>query len=53
MLMNLLDNFFDRIDTTPNVGFAKGRFDKSSVLRRSDNPYMRSSFRKIFRRYSW
>ena len=28
----LLDNFFDRIDITPNVGFAKGRFDKSSVL---------------------
>ena len=43
----LLDNFFDRIDVTPNVGFAKGRFDKSSVLRRSDNPYMRSASEKL------
>ena len=43
----LLDNFFDRIDVTPNVGFAKGRFDKSSVLRRSDNPYMRSASEKF------
>jgi len=44
---DLLDNFFDRIDVTPNVGFAKGRFDKSSVLRRSDNPYMRSASEKL------
>ena len=44
---DLLDNFFDRIDVTPNVGFAKGRFDKSSVLRRSDNPYMRSASEKF------
>ena len=44
---DLLNNFFDRIDTTPNVGFAKGRFDKSSVLRRSDNPYMRSTSEKL------
>ena len=44
---DLLNNFFDRIDTTPNVGFAKGRFDKSSVLRRSDNPYMRSASEKL------
>ncbi len=51
MLMNYLI-IFDRIDVTPNVGFAKGRFDKSSVLRRSDNLY-EISFRKIFRRYSW
>ena len=43
----LLDNFFDRIDVTPNVSFAKGRFDKSSVLRRSDNPYMRSASEKF------
>jgi hypothetical protein len=43
----LLDNFFDRIDVTPNVGFAKGRFDKSSVLRRSDKPYMRSASEKF------
>ena len=43
----LLNNFFDRIDVTPNVGFAKGRFDKSSVLRRSDNPYMRSASEKL------
>jgi len=44
---DLLNNFFDRIDVTPNVGFAKGRFDKSSVLRRSDNPYMRSASEKL------
>jgi hypothetical protein len=43
----LLDNFFDRLDKTPNVGFAKSRFDKSSVLRRSDNPYMRSASEKL------
>ena len=44
---DLLNNFFDRIDVTPNVAFAKGRFDKSSVLRRSDNPYMRSASEKF------
>jgi len=44
---NLLGTFFDRIDQTPNVAFAKGRFDKSSVLRRSDNPYMRSASEKL------
>ena len=44
---DLVGNFFDRIDVTPNVGFAKGRFDKSSVLRRSDNPYMRSASEKF------
>lgn len=43
----LFNNFFDRIDQTPNVAFAKGRFDKSSVLRRSDNPYMRSASEKL------
>lgn len=43
----LLGNFFDRIDQTPNVAFAKGRFDKSSILRRSDNPYMRSASEKL------
>lgn len=43
----LFNNFFDRIDQTPNVAFAKGRFDKSSVLRRSDNPYMRSTSEKL------
>ena len=44
---NLLDNFFDRIDQTPNVAFAKARLDKSSLLRRSDNPYMRSASEKL------
>ena len=44
---DLLGTFFDRIDQTPNVAFAKGRFDKSSVLRRSDNPYMRSASEKL------
>ena len=43
----LLDNFFDRIGITPDVGFAKGRFDKSALLRRSDNPYMRSASEKL------
>jgi len=44
---NLLNNFFDRVDKTPNVASAKFRFDKSSVLRRSDNPYMRSASEKL------
>lgn len=35
-------NFFDRLDITPNVGFAKFRGDKSSVLRRSASPFTRS-----------
>jgi hypothetical protein len=35
-------NFFDRLDVTPNVGFAKFRGDKSSVLRRSASPFTRS-----------
>jgi len=35
-------NFFDRLDVTPNVGFAKFRGDKSSVLRRSASPFVRS-----------
>ena len=35
-------NFFDRLDVTPNVGFAKFRLDKSSVLRRSASPFTRS-----------
>ena len=43
----LLDNFFDRIGITPDVGFARFRFDKSSLLRRSDNPYMRSASEKL------
>ena len=42
----LLDNFFDRIGITPDVGFARFRFDKSSLFRRSDNPYMRSASEK-------
>jgi len=43
----LFDSFFDRLDVTPNVGFAKARLDKSSVLRRSDNPFMRSTSEKM------
>ena len=43
----VVDNFFDRLNITPNVAFAKFRGDKSSVLRRSDNPYMRSTSEKI------
>jgi hypothetical protein len=40
-------NFFDRLDITPNVGFAKFRGDKSSVLRRSASPYTRSWSEKM------
>ena len=43
----LFDSFFDRLDVTPNVAFAKARLDKSSVLRRSDNPFMRSTSEKM------
>jgi len=35
-------NFFDRLDITPNVAYAKFRGDKSSVLRRSASPFTRS-----------
>jgi len=44
---NVIVNFFDRLDITPNVAFAKGRFDKSSVLRRSESPFMRSVSEKF------
>lgn len=40
-------NFFDRLDITPNVAFAKARGDKSSVLRRSASPYTRSMSEKL------
>jgi len=40
-------NFFDRLDVTPNVAFAKFRGDKSSVLRRSESPFMRSVSEKF------
>lgn len=44
---DLLNNFFDRVDQTPNVAFSKFRFDKSSLLRKSDNPLMRSASEKL------
>ena len=44
---NVIVNFFDRLDITPNVGFAKFRGDKSSVLRRSESPFMRSMSEKF------
>jgi hypothetical protein len=44
---DVIVNFFDRLDVTPNVAFAKGRFDKSSVLRRSESPFMRSVSEKF------
>ena len=40
-------NFFDRLDITPNVAFAKARGDKSSVMRRSESPFMRSMSEKM------
>ena len=44
----LLNNFFDRIDQTPGTANPlKVRLDKSFVLRRSDNPLMRSASEKI------
>ena len=43
----VVTNFFDRLDITPNVGFAKFRGDKSSVLRRSESPFMRSISEKF------
>jgi len=43
----LINNIFDRLDITPNVGFAKFRGDKSSVLRRSESPFMRSFSEKM------
>jgi len=42
----LLDNFFDRLDITPTIG-GKIRGDKSFVLRKSANPYMRSTSEKL------
>jgi len=42
----LLDNFFDRLDITPTIG-GKIRVDKSFVLRKSANPYMRSTSEKL------
>ena len=44
---DVIVNFFDRLDVTPNVGFAKFRGDKSSVLRRSESPFMRSMSEKF------
>ena len=43
----VVTNFFDRLDVTPNVGFAKFRLDKSSVLRRSESPFTRSISEKF------
>tara|TARA_R100000700_G_scaffold14725_1_gene20680 strand:+ start:1550 stop:4831 length:3282 start_codon:yes stop_codon:yes gene_type:complete len=42
----LLDNFFDRLNITPTVA-GKVRADKSFVLRKSANPYMRSASEKL------
>ena len=44
---DVIVNFFDRLDVTPNVAFAKARGDKSSVLRRSESPFMRSVSEKF------
>jgi hypothetical protein len=44
---DVIVNFFDRLDVTPNVGFAKARGDKSSFLRRSESPFMRSMSEKF------
>lgn len=44
---NVVINFFDRLNITPNVAFAKWRGDKSSVLRRSASPYTRSWSEKM------
>jgi len=44
---DVIVNFFDRLDITPNVAFAKARGDKSSVLRRSESPFMRSMSEKF------
>ena len=44
---DVIVNFFDRLDITPNVGFAKFRGDKSSILRRSESPFMRSMSEKF------
>jgi len=44
----LLNDFFDRIDQTPGTANPlKVRLDKSFVLRRSNNPLMRSASEKI------
>lgn len=44
----LLNSFFDRIDQTPGTANPlKVRLDKSFVLRRSENPLMRSASEKI------
>jgi hypothetical protein len=44
----LLNDFFDRIDQTPGTANPlKVRLDKSFVLRRSENPLMRSASEKI------
>jgi hypothetical protein len=42
----LLNNFFDRVDKTPEVA-GKLRIDKSFALRKSHNPYMRSASEKL------
>ena len=44
---DVIVNFFDRLDVTPNVAFAKARGDKSSFLRRSESPFMRSISEKF------
>jgi hypothetical protein len=43
----VVNNFFDRLDITPNVAFAKFRGDKSSVMRKSKSPFMRSMSEKM------
>ncbi len=44
---DVVSNFFNRLDITPNVSFAKFRGDKSSVLRRSETPFTRSFSEKM------
>ena len=44
---DVLQSVFERIDKTPNVAFSAIRFDKSSVLRTSPNPAMRTFAEKM------
>jgi hypothetical protein len=45
----VVENFFDRIDKTPDVAnpFRLRVYDKSFILRRSDNPAMRSTSERV------
>ena len=43
---DLLNNFFDRLDKTPEVA-GKLRIDKSFLLRKSNNPRMRAASEKL------